>query len=251
MTQGLDTWPRPGYVRAGKPFLFFAVFGASSDGLKVSRSRHRCTGVPAGIDLSMFDTHQHGEWLDSLRSGYLWDQLRREDADLALRTAGATTCVVLRGEPSDDTTLDYLRDTIGLIQAFFDNGAISLYDPQQFKWWSADDWRRIVFEAGKPMPHRHVVTLVSPQDGDKVWLHTRGMRQFGRPDLSMHDVSPALRPNAIEMFDRFIDLQAFGAVVADGQPVRMAGMPENRTCRHGGDVDDPDFNNVHIEIASG
>ena len=248
MSQELASWPRPSYADDGRPFLFFAVFGASTDGLEVSRSRHRCAGVPAGLDLSAYDAQQHADWLDSLRSGYLWEKLQHDDPELARITAGATTCVVLRGEPTDDVTLDYLRDTVGLIQAFFDNGAACLYDPQQLRWWGADEWRKGVFEAAKPVPHRHVVKLVSPMEDGTLWLHTRGMRLFGRPDLSMHAVTPETQPAVVEMFDRLIDLQSAGGVVAHAQPIRMAGMPDGLACFHGGDVDDPEFNNVHIEI---
>ena len=218
------------------------------NGLEVSRSRHRCTGVPLGIELSAFDAQRHSDWADSVRSGYLWDKLQRDDPALAEAVAAATTWVVMRGEIADDSTLDYLRDAIGIIQAFFDNGAVCLYDPQQFKWWSADEWRCQVFDAAKPVQHRHVVTLVSPMEDGTLWLHTRGMRLFGRPDLSMYGVAPGHEAAITEMFDRFISLHASGGVVPEGQAIRMAGVPDGLTCRHAGDLDDPDFNNEHIEF---
>jgi hypothetical protein len=43
------------------------------------------------------------------------------------------------------------------------------------------------------------------------------------------------------------EVLAFGAVVPDGQVIRMAGLPE-WTCRTLGNLDDPDFNNRRIEI---
>lgn len=39
-----------------------------------------------------------------------------------------------------------------------------------------------------------------------------------------------------------------GGVVPDGQPVKMKGIPAGWVCRHAGDPDDPDFDNVHLAI---
>ena len=50
------------------------------------------------------------------------------------------------------------------------------------------------------------------------------------------------------MFNRFILLQAEGARIAEGQEIRMASLPSGLTCHHAGRMDDPDFNNVHVEI---
>jgi hypothetical protein len=52
----------------------------------------------------------------------------------------------------------------------------------------------------------------------------------------------------IDLCERFIELQAFGARIAEGQEVRMKTLPWGMTCHHAGDLDDPDFNNVHVEI---
>ena len=39
-----------------------------------------------------------------------------------------------------------------------------------------------------------------------------------------------------------------GAIIEEGQKIRMNSLPEGITCHYEGDLDDPDFNNVHIEI---
>jgi hypothetical protein len=74
------------------------------------------------------------------------------------------------------------------------------------------------------------------------------LRKFGRPDLSVHNVPPSLQEGVIDLCNRFIEFQAFGGVIEEGQGIRMRGLPEGMTCHHGGDLDDPDFNNVHVEI---
>ena len=95
------------------------------------------------------------------------------------------------------------------------------------------------------------MTILFSQHGGEeegAWVHSRGMLKFGRPDLSIHQVRPDDFDSIVEMFNRFIAFQALGHLIPDGQEVRMAGLPQGMACRHGGDHDDADFNNVHVEI---
>jgi hypothetical protein len=118
-----------------------------------------------------------------------------------------------------------------------------------FKWWSAHEWREHAFEPAGAVPRHHVVILVSDEPDERSrWYHTRGMLKFGRPDLSVHGVVPELEPAVKDLCERFIEMQAFGAVIPEGQEVRMNGLPPGWRCRHGGDLDDPEFNNRHVEI---
>jgi hypothetical protein len=73
------------------------------------------------------------------------------------------------------------------------------------------------------------------------------MRKFGRPDLSIHAVPPSHRDAVIDLCNRFIELQALGGLIPEGQVIKMDSLP-GMTCHHGGDLDDPDFNNVHVEV---
>jgi len=132
-----------------------------------------------------------------------------------------------------------------------ENGGVALLDPQTMKWWKPSDWSATVFSPHETQPRRHAVILVSEDEGNPGlrWYHTRGMRKFGRPDIGVHAVSPELESGVVDLLNRFIEMQAFGTVVPDGQPVRMASLPDGATCHHRGDLDDPAFNNVRIEIA--
>jgi len=135
-----------------------------------------------------------------------------------------------------------------------DHGGVCVYDPQMFRWWGLAAWRRQVFEPAGPVHRQHVVILTSGEDtagsrGEPLtWFHTRGMRKFGRPDLSVHGVSPEYHEAVIDLCERFIEFQGLGGVITEGQEIRMRGLPAGMTCRHGGDTEDPDFNNVHVEI---
>jgi hypothetical protein len=157
--------------------------------------------------------------------------------------------LLLRGELGDYETLDYLRDTVGTLTALLEHGGVGLLDAGSFRWYSPAQFREGLFAPGEPVPHRHVSILLSDEeDGDGQWVHTRGMRKFGRPDISVHHVSGEDRSAVIDLCNRFIEMQALGAVVPDGQEIRMNALPEGITVHVEGELDDPDFNNVHLEV---
>lgn len=249
MTQILPTWPRRRHVEAAqKPWLFYVVYGAALDAMEVSRRRHRCDGLPAGLELRAYRSQTDLEVLDRFRSGYLWEELHRTDPELAAAVAAQQRCAILHGTCADAASLDYFRNAIGLLTAMLESGAVAVFDPQSLKWWSRAEWTSKVFEPGQPEPHQHVVILVSDEIGGTHWYHTRGLRKFGRPDLSLRGVKLADQGAVLELFNRLIEHQADGGVIDEGQEITMRNLPPGMTCRHRGDEDDPDFNNCHVEI---
>jgi hypothetical protein len=251
MSEQLADWPRKFYEGPrGKPLLFYVVFGASSQMPALPRQEYRSNGVFPGLQLAHFDRGKHPDVLDGLRRGHLWDDLKRHRAALADAVQEAGECLILRGELQDQGDLNYLRDTVGLVTFLLDHGGIVVYDPQMFHWWEPGEWKDRIFRPGGAVPRHHVVILTSdePADASLTWFHTRGLRKFGRPDLSVHRVLPQYHKGVIDLFERLIGFQAFGGVIEEGQEVRMKTLPGGMTCRHAGDLDDPDFNNVHVEI---
>lgn len=243
------SWPRPHYTRpGGNPFLFYVVFGRLAQPIEISRTRYRMSNVPAGLDIVEYRLEQQREYIESFRSGYLWDEFKRTDPALAARAGAEESCVVLRGAFADSPTLDYFRDTIGLITWILDRGGIAVYDPLMFRWWSPTTWQERVFAPATAMPHRHTVILTSPEPAGTEWIHTRGMRKFGRPDISFQGVPAELKAGAVELCERFIEFQALGGVIEDGMEIKMHTLPPGLRCHHRGSLDDPDFNNVHVAI---
>ena len=151
-------------------------------------------------------------------------------------------------EPRGD--LNCLRATPGLLTFLLNHGGIAVFDPWMFQWWGPEEWKERVFEPGGAVPRHHVIILTSeePADPPLTWFHTRGLRKFGRPDLSVHRVPQQYREAVIELCNRFIEFQAFGGVIGEGQQLRMRTLPKGMTCHLAGDLDDPEFNNVHGEI---
>ncbi|QHB57377.1 hypothetical protein GRB31_20685 (plasmid) [Ralstonia solanacearum] len=231
-----------------RAFLFYVAFGTTGEGLRLSRSKYRCDGIPDGIELMAYGPDNRPEVVDTFREGCLWTELQAQRPELAEIIAAQTACVVVRGAISDATTLNYFRNTIGLLTCLLDHGSVGIYDPQSLHWWSPSGWKTHVFEPASPQPNTHVVTLVSEQGDGLLWFHTRGLRKFGRPDLSLHNVAAESQQTVSGLFGRLIDFQAYGGALQNKQVVRTAAFPEGLICMHTGDENDPDFNNTHIEM---
>ena len=249
MAGGPKAWPRPHFTPGGgNPLLFFAVFGAFDLNEPFHRSKYHSNGPGDWLDVSRLTRAESPDVFASYQSGPIWKMFDRDVPVTAAEALQVPEAVVVRGEVTDPDTLDYFRDAIGVVTWLLDRGGVSIYDPQRFWLWSADEWREEIFAPGEPQPQEHTVILVSEDAGDVTWLHTRGMRQYGRPDLSVRGVGSAHIDAVTQMIERFIDLQAYGGVIPDGELIRMRGLPSGGVCRHQGHLDDPDFNNVHIAI---
>jgi hypothetical protein len=250
-TPSLPDWPRRYFEKpGGKPFLFFVVYGRFGDLPGLSATHYRSAGIPSGFDLSHYQAEEHPDVLAGFREGYVWDQFQARNPSLAAQVAASGECLILRGEIDDSATLNYLRDSVGLLTFLLDQGGIIVYDPFVFHWWEPETWRTRIFDPAGPVPRHHVVILTSEDSPPSLtWFHTRGMRKFGRPDLSVHGVGTHHHDAVIDVCSRFIEFQAFGGIIEEGKEIRMQSLPEGMVCHHAGDLDDPDFNNVHVEIS--
>ena len=243
----LEDWDRP-YFEASESDanIFYVAYGTPPENWNISGSDYRVSGIPDGIGISTYGPEVNPETVDMFRNGYLWDRLLEDKPDLASQISQQNECLIIRGSLRNPETLNYFRNIVGLIQWLFDSGIKAVFDPHAFLWWSAEEWDE-VFEKTDPAPHSHVMIFTSPED-EKIWLHTRGMRKFGRPDLSVRGCPTEKVSDAGKIINRFIEMQAFGAIVPEGKEIKVEGLPAGMVCHHKGDLEDPDFNNVHIEI---
>ncbi len=210
----------------GAAHLWYAVPGRLDTSTPMSASRYQSRGVTAGCTLERHEAGLLADW-PVWTSGGMQSGVPVQAAD----------CLILRGQVEDPPDLGYLLDAVGLCSYLLDCGGLGVYDPHCLCWWEPEQWR------AQKLPESQVVILSS-----EGWYHTRGMIKFGRPDLSVRGVGPSFRSAVVEMIQRFISLMALGARVPEGQTLRMAGLPSGGVARHGGSQDDPDFNNVHLEL---
>ena len=248
------SWPRELFQPTGaKALVWYQVYGHFSDMIEISRGKYRCNGIPAGIEVGNHASSDREEaWTSFVKQPLLAARLHGELPELAQTVESAPDCTIIRGEVPDSATLDYLRDVVGLVTWFLDNGAMAVLDPQTLTWYDREKWRSRVFEPNGSVPTHHAMILYSDEKdgagGNLFWFHTRGMRKFARPDLSVRHVPAQYRDAVINLLNRLVEAQAFGQVIAEGQLIEMQSLPPGMTCHHAGNLDDPDFNNTHIEV---
>lgn len=244
-----SSYARPYYQDTGRrPYLFYAAIGAQADQLQISRSKHHVEQMPEGLMLSGLQRPEHSARMDELLGSCLGSVLDRQNHELYERARAAQTWLVLQGEIQQDGTLDYLRSAIGVVQAAVETGAAAVLDLQTLTLYSPDQWEKDVF-ASRFRPCEHVVILGSSEPDGTFWLHTRGMRKFGRPDIGLEGVPQAETGRAAAVLNQMIYYGALGAVFS-----RTTGLyiGEHETCvvhpELAGDLEDPDFNNEHYRL---
>ena len=246
----LKTWERKYFTKSlDDPFLFYCVFGDFSVDFKIPAEKYRTAGIPSSCELMRLNANSdyESEYIKSLLSGYLWESIKVSDSNLANQISRSKECFIIKGEFKDTSDLNYLRDVVGIMAYLLDNGGVGVYDPQAFQFSGKQKWLENIFNPNGSVPRNHVLILYSEENGGK-WYHTRGLRKFGRPDLSIHGVTPQYEDAVYDLFNRFIEYVAFGGIIADKQEVKMNALPAGMWCENKGDFEDPDFNNRHVEI---
>ena len=127
------------------PLMFYVVFGAKEEELEISRERHNIDEIPEGLNINMLIREQHGEYMDNLIGGTLGKILKEEQPELYEKIQKENIWAVINGEIMQDDNLKYLRNTIGIVQAFLDTGAIAVLDMQTFSLYSAEEFTEKIF----------------------------------------------------------------------------------------------------------
>jgi hypothetical protein len=244
-------WPRPQWQDSGEQaFLLWFVFGDFEPGFTIDAPRYRTRGTPPGIDVVRYANRALERWDGYPLAGTLGRLLWDEDARLFERAKHAGECVMLRGAIGDPSDLDALRDLVGTITALTDLGGVAVVDPQILSMYAGDAWRRRYFEKDAFVARDHVLILCSEDDDatDRLHVHTRGLRKFARPDVSIRNVPLATASVAGELAERFANFQAMGGIVDESREVEVSGVPHGMKIRVTGAPDDPEFNNRHLAL---
>ena len=242
---------RPLFTPGGDDALiYFVVFGTDASRLAISREAHLVDEIPDGVD-----AHQLGrEFVESFFEAPMGDVLREQDPELAAAALACTTCLVITGEVADPPTLAYLRNCVGVVTAALDAGGVAVLSLQSFGLFSPERWRADIFGTGLDAATQLAVILYSeeedgPAPAGSIWVHTRGMRVFGRPDLSIRGVPADELDIAAKVVNVLITNQAKGLRIQDGAVMEVGPPLDMLAFRLRGHHDDPDFNNLHLEVA--
>jgi hypothetical protein len=244
-------WPRPQWQDSGEQaFLLWFVFGDFEPVFTIDAPRYRTRGTPAGIEVVRYANRALERWDGYPLAGTLGRVLWDEDARLFERAKQAGECVMQRGTLAYPADLDALRDLLGTITALTDLGGVAVIDPQTLSMFNAADWHRRFFAADAFNARDHVLILCDEDDSatDRLHVHTRGLRKFARPDVSVRNVPPAAAALAGELAARFVEFECAGGLVADGHAVEFDGAPLGMTVRVAGANNDPAFNNRHLAL---
>ena len=242
-------WLRPHWHAGdGQALLQFYVFGKFAATLDIPAPRYGSAGLPAGVSLERFQNAVLRKWDGYPLFGQLGTTLR-EDSPATLASAqAAPEVLVVRGQLADADTLDYLRDTLGVLAGLLDVGGTSILDPQMLRLFTADEWRQHFLPRGGAPVRNHVLILLDPdtEHPGRSWVRTRGMRKFARPDLSIRNVPKRDVDRAGALCEHLVELLALGAHLDADQPLEVDGLPAGLVAQPGGDMDDPHFNNTHV-----
>lgn len=244
-------WPRPQWSDSSEQaFVLWFVFGDFDADFRIDAPKYRTRGTPPGVEVVRYVNRELAKWNGYPLAGTLGTLLYEENSRLFEKAKKAGECVMLRGSLADAPDLDDLRDVIGTISALVDLGGVAVIDPQTLSMFDGEEWRRRFFSNDAFVAREHVLILCNEdtRHAGRLHVHTRGLRKFARPDLSIRNVPPAAASNAGELADRFVAFQTAGGIVADGYKVEIDGVPQGMTAHLAGALDDPEFNNRHLAL---
>lgn len=245
-------WTRPHWSRdEARAMLLYFVFGEFAAEPELDLSAHGSRGLPQGVEILRIPKDRLAHWDGHPLRGALGGILREGHPAAFEDARRAPECLMLRGELPDADSLVYLGDTLGVIAALLDEGGVAVVDPQILEIFSAADWRERYIGEAASESRNHVAILCNDHaagDTDQ-WIHTRGMRKFARPDVSIRGVPQSAVQDAGAVAARLAELGARGMRFGDGSKVDVEGLPDGLHITRGGSLDDPEFNNTHIEMS--
>ena len=248
-----NIWLRTYYEKSyKKPFLFYVLFGTNNmDELKISKSKHNIDGKPEELEIITYckNNGEQRRFIEGFYGDYFGEVLQKKNSSLFEETIKCNNVTIVSGEFNDSDTLDYFKNTIGIMQAIIESGITSILDVQIIEWFEPREWTIKYFEPKSPEIHRHIKILLSISEIDhKIWLHTRGMRKFGRPDISIRNLTENKIDIGFEIINRFIEAFAYGLMPDEKKEIRIKGMGKSIFGKILGSYDNLDFNNYYLEI---
>lgn len=243
----MTNWLRPNFKKASYDGLtFLVIFGDFNADFKISKN-YNVSEIPEGIEIMSYNKEEHLSVIESFKVGYVWDQLSLINPSLRNNIDSSNQCYIIKGETTDSDNLNYMKNVVGITSYLLDNGGVAVNDIQTLKYWDHAEWDKTIFEKQEESLNKQVVILHSNENGGK-WYHTRGMRKFGRPDISIHNIHEEDQQSIIRLINDLINLQINGEIIKDGKEIIRNDLPKDLWCQNRGDFEDSDFNNKHIEL---
>jgi hypothetical protein len=220
-------WERAEFHPGGADaFLSYVVFGVVPETLSLPRV---AADVP-NLSIRRFTAADNGETLRAFLEGPDMQRLERDSPELAELARGVSECALVSATVPDPPDLLYLRRIRHVVAALVDAGGCVLLDGPTLTWWKPALWRSNILAPAELSIEAEVVLRVTGDES--LWVRTRGLRKFGRPDISIRGVPAGDRQTAVAYCREWI------AGLVAGRPA-----PEQS-----GDLNDPEFNNYHLPV---
>jgi len=243
-------WSRPHWTRdEAKAMLLYFVFGEFAADPQLDLSAHGSHGLPPEVEMRRIPKATLAHWDGHPLRGALGEILREGNPGAFEAARKAPECLMLRGELADADSLAYLADTLGVVAALLGAGGVAVVDPQILGIFTADEWRARYAGAEISAARGHVLILCHGDADDAAWVKTRGMRKFARPDISIRRVPRSEVQRAGAVASQLVELGVRGMRFGDGSVIEAEGLPGGLKITRGGSLDDPEFNNTHLELA--
>ena len=245
----IPAWRRPHWQASDEKILLqFYVFG-KFDAVRVPSQDYGSPGLPPGLSAT---SHRHADlrsWDGYPLKGAMGRMYKADAPQIYQRALDAPEVMVVRGTLDDSPVTGYLRDTLGVLAGMLDIGGVAILDPQILGLLDAAAWRRhYLIRDGAPVRHHLLILCDGESEPGRSWIHTRGMRKFGRPDVSIHHVPDTAIDRAGLLCEQLVELQALGAHFAEGQRLDVDGVSAGALVHLGGSLEDPQFNNTFVEL---
>lgn len=245
----LPAWQRPHWRPSDEEILLqFYVFGKFEQ-VRVPSADYGSSGLPMGIASVSHHHTSLRQWEGYPLKGSLGRMFKQNSPQAYQLSFDAPEVVVVRGSLKDSQATGYLRDTLGVLAGLLDIGGVAILDPQTLSLLSADEWRKkYLIVEGAPIRNHLLILCDEETEGGRSWIHTRGMRKFGRPDISIRHVPAGAVDRAGLLCEKMLELQALGAHFTDGQMLEVDGVAGGVVLSVGGGLEDPQFNNTRVEF---
>jgi len=248
--EDLTNWERKYFQTGGDDAcVSYVVYGHFEQPLEVSMSSYRTAGVPDFIDVDFHSRLEEGDELDVYLNGYIGDWLRANDQALHATCRMAAAAIHVHGVLRDPKSLNYLRDTVGIITALADKRGVAVIDLQGLRCYRPEEWKETVWAPGTLHTSGLINTVVTKDlTGPGWWISTRGMRKFGRPDISLRGVPRPDTDMVIDFCNRLAGMMAQGALVPNGKVIKSPIIQGELVCAVSSNLDDNTYRNRVIEI---
>ena len=248
----LPAWDRP-FFQPGGPSasLDYIVLGRFVQPIEISMTAYATAGVPDFVDVTIHTRAEEPALFDDIPTSPAGQWLRANDATLYSRLKLCEEMVRLSGAVPDPPSLNYLRDTIGIIQALMDQGGAALLDKQAGRWWRPDQWKEQVW-AKKALDVGALIGATATRDegenGASWTVRTRGMRLFGRPDIQIRSTPENQVDAAVRGVHAMARSLAQGRIIAEGARLRTSSLNGQLVCHIVDAFDDLLVGNDVIDI---